>query len=372
MSEQHQDTLLIIEDVPANIGVLLDFFHRKGFRVLIAVDGKEGLEVAQYAKPDLILLDIMLPDLDGFTVCQRLKANPELADIPVIFMTALNETVDKLKGFELGAADYVTKPIQHEEVMARVSAHLKLLHLQNALRDHADALEQRNQELETFSRTVAHDLKTPLNGIIGFSRLLTALPEGTPLETGHLQDLQWVLHAAEKMTSIIESLLLLAKVGASSQLELPIEALDMGMILESVQERLSPDIKRTAAEVDFSGVEEWPIAAAYAPWVEEVWVNYLSNALKYGGQPPVVSLGAVQEDSFVRFWVKDNGEGLDEVAQSYLFTPFTRLQNDGEGHGLGLTIVKKIIEKLGGNVGVHSQPGAGSEFYFRLPFCDLC
>lgn len=365
-----QNTLLIIDDVPANIGMLLDFFHSKGFRVLIAEDGGEGLEVARYARPDLILLDIMLPDMDGFEVCRQLKADSDLDTIPVIFMTALNETVDKLKGFELGAADYVTKPLQHEEVLARVNAHLKLQSLQGELRHHAEELEQRNQELEMFSRAVAHDLKSPLNGIIGFGRFLSSLSAGDSLTEENCEDIQWIMHSAEKMVDIIDALLMLAKVGSHLQADIVPEPLDMDSLVANVEERLALELRDSQAQLEKP--PQWPCVSAYAPWIEEVWSNYISNAIKYGGEPPQVQLGANSEGDQVRFWVRDNGAGLSREQRARLFTPFTRLHEKGEGHGLGLTIVKRIIEKQGGRVGVEAVPQGGSEFYFCLPKQNAC
>lgn len=133
--------ILVVDDVPANLGVLLDFLGDAGFEVLVAESGAGALDQIQYSKPDIVLLDVLMPGLDGFEVCRRLKADPELRDIPVIFMTALSETVDKVNGFEAGAVDYVSKPVQPEEVLARVQAHLEIRRLQRVL-------EEKNRELE--------------------------------------------------------------------------------------------------------------------------------------------------------------------------------------------------------------------------------
>ncbi len=181
-----QETLLIVDDIPANVSFLLDFLTHAGFKVLVAKEGKAALKKAEYAHPDLILLDVMMPGMDGFKVCQVLKSQDSTQDIPIIFMTALSETVDKVKGFSLGAVDYITKPIQHEEVLSRITTHLKLRQLQQQLeaelqfkKEYAVELEKRNTELNAFARTVAHDLKNPLNGLLGLSnRLLTHCSSG--------------------------------------------------------------------------------------------------------------------------------------------------------------------------------------------------
>jgi signal transduction histidine kinase len=316
----------------------------------------------------------MMPNMDGFEVCQILKSQENTQDIPIIFMTALTDTVDKIKGFSLGAVDYITKPIQHEEVLARVTTHLKLRQLQKQLeqevkfrKEYAVELEKRNIELNTFARTVAHDLKNPLNGIIGFGALLL-----TDCFTESLSEkeaktyLQHIVQAGRKMVEIIEALLLLA--GASKQDKITMQQVDMyDVVKQVIDKRLYFMLRDFHGKINFP--ETWPAVQGYAPWVEEVWANLISNGLKYGGQPPYLELGAnTQDDGMIRFWVRDNGVGLSQKAQSQLFTPFTRLhQNRAEGHGLGLSIVQQIVKKLGGNVGIESIENQGSTFYFTLP-----
>lgn len=360
-------TLLIVDDVPANLSVLSEFLSETGFKVLVTQDGNRAIKKAEHVHPDLILLDVMMPSMDGFQVCRILKSKDSTKDIPVIFMTALADTIDKIKGFSLGAADYITKPIQHEEVLARINTHLNLRRLQQEAQSHTVELERRNQELEAFSRTVAHDLKNPLNLVINYTEsVLEDYPSGTPMGTDAVQQLQTVLQVGRKMVTIIDALLLLA--GVSKQREVKSQPLEMsGILSQMIQQRLEHLIKEYHGQVKLP--DSWPIAYGYAPWVEEIWANYLSNALKYGGQPPCVELGASLETSgMVRFWVRDNGHGLSPEAQKQLFTPFTRLhQERAEGHGLGLSIVQQVVEKLGGQVGVESVLGQGSTFYFTLP-----
>ncbi|MCH8295046.1 response regulator, partial [Candidatus Poribacteria bacterium] len=142
----NQGTILIVDDVPANIGVLLNYLSQNGFKVLVARDGESAIEQAKFAKPDLILLDIRMPGIDGFETCRRLKADDETKAIPVIFMTALTETVDKVQGFNVGGVDYITKPFQNEEVLVRVTTHLTLRKLQRELQEANDRLEQRVEQ----------------------------------------------------------------------------------------------------------------------------------------------------------------------------------------------------------------------------------
>jgi len=168
-TEQVKGTILIVDDTPANVSILFDFLAESGYKVLVAQEGKRAIQKAEYAIPDLILLDIMMPGIDGFETCKVLKSTEKTKDIPIIFMTALADTIDKVKGFKLGAADYITKPIQHEEVLARINSQLNFRRLQKQIQLHAIELEKRNLELDAFARTVAHDLKNPLNAVIGYT-----------------------------------------------------------------------------------------------------------------------------------------------------------------------------------------------------------
>jgi signal transduction histidine kinase len=183
------------------------------------------------------------------------------------------------------------------------------------------------------------------------------------------QNLEVIKNNGRKMTNIIDELLLLASV--REMREVPLHALDMVSLVAEVQKRLDYMISEHGAEIVIPSAGSWPVARGHGPWIEEVWTNYLSNAIKYGGRPPRVELGAeLQPDGFVRFWVHDNGPGLTGEEQSRLFTPFERLhQVSAKGHGLGLSIVKRIIERLGGQVGVESRgvSGQGSRFFFTLP-----
>jgi PAS domain S-box-containing protein len=233
------------------------------------------------------------------------------------------------------------------------------------LRKYAAELEARNEELDAFAHTVAHDLKNPLNLIVGFAELLEAdLWTAPDAETR--QYLGLIARSGRKMNNIIEELLLLAGV---RKVDAPLAPVDMAEVVVEAQHRVVDMVEETKAVVVEPDV--WPVAMGYAPWVEEVWVNYLSNALKYGGRPPRVELGAQEQaDGMLLFWVRDNGPGLGLDDQAQLFAPFKKLdQTRAQGHGLGLSIVRRIIQKLGGEVGVESGgiEGQGCTFYFTLP-----
>ncbi|GIK39459.1 MAG: hypothetical protein BroJett011_32920 [Chloroflexota bacterium] len=236
---------------------------------------------------------------------------------------------------------------------------------EEALRAQNEQLQARNKELDAFAHTVAHDLKNPLGILTNMAEIL--LEDYPHMPSYKLAEyLRSIAHSGRRANSIVEALLLLAGV---RQQTVNLQPLDMSGIVAEALHRLNPMIAQYQAEI--TTATTWPAVLGFAPWVEEVWVNYLSNGLKYGGSPPHLELGAaIQEDGMVRFWVKDNGAGLSPEAQAKLFTEFTQLEPDRmEGHGLGLSIVRRIVEKLGGQVGVESEgkPGQGSTFSFTLP-----
>jgi signal transduction histidine kinase len=238
---------------------------------------------------------------------------------------------------------------------------------QEALRQQTLELEARNAELDAYAHTVAHDLKNPLGVLMGYAEVLS--DDQLALEPeDHRMAATEIMRTAQKMNSIIHELLLLSEVRKA---EVELEPLYMASIVSETLQRLTYVLEANRGQVVVPDESTWPLAMGYAAWVEEVWVNYISNALKYGGTPsaaPRVELGAdTQVDGTVRFWVRDNGPGIAPEDQARLFTPFTRLdQARAGGHGLGLSIVRRIVEKLGGQVGVESQVGEGATFSFTL------
>lgn len=229
------------------------------------------------------------------------------------------------------------------------------------LREEATALQATNEELTSYDHTVAHNLKNPLTVIITVADLINTVSNLTPRE---LRDcLQQIKSTAFEMDNIIDNLLLLSEV---RKVDAPLEPVDMAKAVERVRNRMSYLIRERRARITCP--ESWPAAIGYRPWIEEVWANYLSNALKYGGKSPRVELGAASQDGMVRFWMRDHGPGIVPEEQACLFTPFSQLKKIHKtGHGLGLSIVLHIVNKLGGQVGVESEVGKGSLFYFTLP-----
>ncbi|MBN2004353.1 MAG: response regulator [Anaerolineae bacterium] len=406
--------ILIVDDKPGNLRFLTKLLSERGHTVQTVTTGEEALKIVQEQSFDLLLLDTRMPEMDGYEVCRHLKTLPQTANIPIIFLGTLEKEEDKIGIFEIGGVDYITKPFKRQEVVVRVGTHLKLLFLQRQLQgantelarrldDLAranDILQERNEELDAFAHTVAHDLKNPLGLIAGYAELLHVDAEAQ--RTTDVNNFaQQIMRGATKMNTIINNLLLLAGI---RKMEIAMGPLNMKEIVAEAMERLVDIVEKQRAEIVIP--DTWPDVIGHAPWVEEVWTNYLSNALKYGGQPeegiPVhvaVGFSAVDTESQlfpcvtesasgpialrirqalkhkqqpqIVFWVHDNGKGLSETGLKQLFTPFERLdQVQIQGHGLGLSIVRRIVERLDGVVGAESQKGCGSTFYFTLPVAE--
>lgn len=361
-----QANILLVDDTPANLQLLLPMFSQDAYRVRVARNGARALELVRTEKPDLILLDIVMPGLSGYDVCHQLKTDPETADIPIIFLSALHDVENKLKAFELGGVDYITKPFYAAEVLTRVNTHLTLRRLQQQLIQANNALQRQVLELDAYAHTVAHDLKSPLGVLIGYADLLNMSLENLAPDIVH-NILSALSRNAHKINEIVEELLLLATI--RQQKQIPIQPIDMWSVVSSAQARLKATTQgiEPPAEIILNQPETWPVCLGYAPWIEEVWINYLSNALKYGEGKPISIGGEIQGET-ARFWVRDQGPGLTAEEQNKLFAPFERLkQTRAQGHGLGLSIVRRIVETLAGSVGVESSPGAGCLFYFTLP-----
>ncbi|MDF3128291.1 hybrid sensor histidine kinase/response regulator [Kiritimatiellaeota bacterium B1221] len=355
--------ILLVDDNPTNIDVLYNFLADVGYEVLIAEDGMSALERVSLVSPDLILLDVMMPHIDGFEVCRKLQENPETKEIPVIFITALGSVEDKITGFKTGGVDYVTKPFQNDEILARIRNHLELRDMRKSLEIQNDQLRTQNEALDAYARTVAHDLKNPLNLILNFAKfiqdedILTGVPK---------DDLGRIVDSAEQMNHIIQDLLLLAQLRKE---DVHMVQVNMDAVIRHSLDRLHLEIKKH--HVDLEMPTSWPDAIGISSWVQAVWVNYISNAIKYGGEPRKVKLSwekVAHQPGTIRYRVEDNGVGVPPEHQAKIFDEFTRVGGErSEGHGIGLSIVRRIIHRLGGEVEVSaSENGIGSCFSFTL------
>lgn len=231
-----------------------------------------------------------------------------------------------------------------------------------AIREKAAELEVRNIALDEFAHTMAHQVQGLLSAVMGYASFMEMQYKGQ-LDGDFDKALTFIVQSGHKMNNVISELLLLASIRG----EATVEPLNMQRVVAEAVKRLRYQIEKQAVTVDLP--ESWPIALGHGSWIEEAWVNYISNGIKYGGDPPRVELGFTElEDGMIRFWVRDNGIGIPEMDQKLLFKPHTRLgPKQVRGEGLGLSIVRRIVAKCGGEVGVESHEGSGSLFWFSLP-----
>ena len=313
-----QARILVVEDdslVALNLQHQLEYL---GYAVAaVASSGGEAIAKAEAGAPDLVLMDIRLGGrMDGVETANEIRSRLE---IPVVYLTGYSDetTLDRVKATD--PFGYLLKPFEARDLKVAIEMALYKHAADQRLRDYTATLEIRNRELDAFAQTVAHDLKDSLGTILGFAALLQTERASLPPEDIELCA-NSIVTSGWKMNNVIDELLLLAEV---RQGDVQTEPLDMARIVQAAQRRLRPTIERRQAEIVLP--ESWPAALGYAPWIEEVWINYLSNAMKYGGDPPDVELGAeVGPDAGLsngtaRFWVRDNGPGLSEEEQRRLF-----------------------------------------------------
>jgi two-component system sensor histidine kinase/response regulator len=359
---QNIPNILIVDDIPANLKVLGEILKEEGYKVRPVPNGMLALQVAEKEKPDLILLDIMMPDMDGYEVCRRLKENQELREIPIIFISALNETDDVVKALQFGGVDYITKPFKSEEVIARVSTHIKL-HLQSI------ELRKLNITKDKFFSIIAHDLRGPMGGFMGMTEVLAE-----KLRLMSIEDIQRYLESMRKSSSnlfrLLENLLNWAQVQQGAIPFNPEYIPLLPILFESVEL-----IKEVAAKKEIK--IEYAIPAQLYIYCDNnvlqmILRNHISNAVKFTPKGGKVTISAKKlEDKSVDISIKDSGIGMSPSMLESLFQLDSKNGRPGtEGEpstGLGLLLCKEFIEKHGGQIRVESEVGKGSVFTFTIP-----
>lgn len=344
-------SILVVDDQPGNVMLLVRMLAERGYLPRPVLSGRQALVEARADPPDLILLDISMPEMNGYQVCEQLKADAALKDIPVIFVSALNETMDKVRAFRVGGVDYVTKPFQFEEVYARVKTHLQLRRLEKL---HAD-----------LTLMVIHDLRNPLTVICGHLEMLEFDPtlnvggEAMALVSG-------ARRSAEDLINLVGSLLDFGKMGAG-EMKLRHEACDVNVLIRRVLANLQPLPGRRTVTVD--APESTAVVMADLCLIRRVLQNLLGNALKFAPAGGVIRIGVAANACEVRFTVTDDGPGIAPAHQQRIFEKFGQLEGPQShlGTGLGLAFCKMAVEAHGGRIGVDSDPGKGSTFWVTLP-----
>lgn len=417
------DLILIVDDTPNNLEVLSESLADAGYEVAIATNGEAALNLLNHTSVDLILLDVMMPGLNGFETCNRLKANQQTQGIPVIFMTALSDSDDKLKGLNLGAVDYITKPFHREEVLARIRLHLQLRKLnQNLEQQVAERTSDLNRMVQDLKQTqmqlvqsekmstlgqlvagVAHEINNPVNFIYGnlgpandYSQDLLELidvicqehPELSPVVQGKMEDidlefieddlpklLKSMKVGAERIRDIVLSLRNFSRIDEAEMKPVEIhEGIDSTLLILHNRLKAKPDFPEIKVIKEYGNLPE---IECYASQVNQVFMNLLSNSIdafedksiKNKEKSPTIRIKTQRmSENSISIIIHDNGPGIPEPNQAKLFDAFFTTKPIGKGTGLGLAISYQIIvEKHGGTIRCESLVGKGTQFTIELP-----
>jgi two-component system, sensor histidine kinase and response regulator len=359
-------SILVVDDTVENLQLLASMLSAHGYEVRPVTNGRDALTAARSDPPELILLDVTMPEMDGYEVCARLKESAELREIPVIFLTALSSTADKVKAFEAGGADYVTKPFQLDEVLARIRVHVALRRSRLELLASYERLRGLEKLREDLVQMVVHDMRSPLSGLIQLLNLIQTDPACT-LGEGAMTDLQIAVQAATGLNGLANDLLDVSRL-EEDKLPLDRRPNDVVAICRDVLARVAPFDRTRRLDLEAAGVMP---AHCDRRVVERVLENLVGNAMKHTPSRGRVWVSAVAGPGRVRVAVHDEGPGVPVEARSKIFEKFGTIAARHEGHyhsaGLGLTFCKLAVEAHGGSIGVDGGASVGSVFWFELP-----
>lgn len=359
--------ILVVDDNPANLHLLTGMLKASGFKVRPVRSGELALQAAASAPPDLILLDVSMPDMDGFEVCRRLKADETLQDVPVLFISAHTDLSDKVKGFAAGGVDYVAKPFQQDEVLARVTAHLELRRQKREIQESYQRLKEMETLRDNLVHMIVHDLRSPLMGISGCLQALE-LTEGRHLSPGAGKLLLEARSTTDRLVEMISSLLDVSRM-ESRAMTLKRSVCDLCSVVRITLKKAEPLQGGRRVTVHLS---DDPLKIDCDPDViHRVIQNLLTNAFQFTSEKSHIAVTAGLEGGLVRVSVQDDGPGIPSEFHSKIFEKFGQLEARSKRRkfttGLGLTFCKLAVEAHGGRIGLESDVGHGSMFWFTLP-----
>ncbi|MEP6732818.1 MAG: ATP-binding protein [bacterium] len=370
--------ILVADDVPANVELLFDQLHVLGFRAIAASDGPSALKTCFEQHPDLCILDVSMPAGDlgvddrstGFEVCRRIKRDPRTARIPVIFVTALNDTTDRVKAIEAGGDDFLTKPHNRLVLGARVRSLLKLKAATDALEESLRKQKELEKVRDDLMKMIVHDLKSPLTSIIGAMEMLIDGDFGTLTteQRGALGDAET---RAEDLLALIEDLLEVARL-EETELSLNLAPTAPGALLTEVRHEWEIRVQQEGATVTVDVADDAPVIETDQALLKRVFGNLLQNALTHSARAVTLSLGARRENDGILFTVADDGVGIPAEYHDIIFRKFEQVKTPHiprvRSSGLGLAFCKLVVEAHGGRIWVKSGGDmVGSAFHFWLP-----
>ncbi len=367
-STKDKSYILIVDDQPQNIQ-LIGTLLRPYYQLSVTDDGYKAISIAKSKLPDLILLDVMMPEISGYEVCEELKKDPTTKDIPIIFLTAKHESEDIVKGFKLGAVDYIIKPFNKDEILVRISTHLRLKASEKMLIQKNEELELLNNQKDKFFSIIAHDLRGPLSGLVGLAEILsnelTKLPQEEALEL-----ISSMRDSADKLSKLLDNLLQWSRVQIGLVKFTPV-SVDIAALLNQNIDLLCETANRKEIKIT-NDTPENIRANIDVNMFNTILRNFLTNAIKFSYRKGTIKVKTeLSESGETTISVTDEGTGISKGNIEKLFKINEKVFSSGtEGEpstGLGLLLCKDLAEKMGGSIRVSSEPGKGSTFSVTLP-----
>jgi signal transduction histidine kinase len=367
-TSERKDRVLVVDDLAANIDILMEVLDDE-YEVVVAMDGESALQSVAERTPDIILLDIMMPGIDGHEVCRLLKSEPATADIPILFLTALQEEQDEEKGLGLGAVDYITKPLNPILVKARVKNQLSLVHARRIVtqqRDHIEENYARLRELENLRddlvQMMVHDLRSPLTGVCG--NLEYALRYSKTLDQDTRDCLQVSRDSGSYLCTMISSMLDVNKL-ENGEFPLQQQACDLNSLIHNSICELGSLTK--SHQLCVPTTKNSVPAFCDPEVIERVLTNLIANAIKFTPEGGKIEISITRDPHEIRLSIADTGPGIPLEFQEKVFEKFGQVKGRRLSTGLGLTFCKLAISAHGGNISLESEPGNGSTFHITLP-----
>ncbi len=378
--------VLVIDDSQVNLMLLYNILEQKDFRVISARNGEDGLALAKKNKPDIILLDIVMGGWDGYETCHRIKQDNDLVKIPVLFLSALGDTENKVRAFKAGGVDYVSKPFQKDELLARVETQLELAYLRQnlerevvnqtekiqllfeALKLSYDKAQQASILKTEFLRNISHEFRTPMNIVLGMTEILI---DDTGLTEDQRDCADTVMQAGKRLMDILTNMLNFSQ-QFKGELKEVICDFHIHEMIDNVLKELSVTTVQISTEIEPS---LYALLRGNQEDLSKVLSQLLENAIKFTHQGKIVievqPIEGVDERRWVRFEIRDTGIGIAKDKQAHLFDIFFQIDGSStrayEGLGMGLAVAKMFIENMGGQIGVESTKDIGSTFWFNVP-----
>jgi len=360
--------ILITDDMPENLEVLGSNLRNAGFRVSVSTNASQAIKIATSKKPDLILMDINMPEMDGFSACKILKEQESTKDIPLIFLTARNDTEDIVRGFESGGVDYITKPFNSNELLSRVFTHIELKHSRDTIIQQNRVLKELNLTKDKFFSIIAHDLKNPISSVRMACETLLRFADKMDKEK-FIDIVKLMDDSAKSLYNLLENLLIWARAQTGRIKYEPCELNLKSLVNEAVMIQLMN--ARSKNIMLANNISDDLMVFADRNSTDTVIRNLVSNAIKFTPKGGTVKIDAEPEDKYARVIIKDNGIGISEDDLKKIFKIDQHHSTTGtdqeKGTGLGLILCKEFVEKNGGMIWIKSQINNGSEVIFTLP-----